>query len=194
MIRASMATLVILTQGMIPGSEGQSLLPPDGGSKATNAEPSSPLLIAAQGRGQPSYQVFAFRCTSPSITVVNETTLEIGGKQKIDISRLDQLTTQEKETLAGKFDVPVGVIDNLLESYSKQTPADAAGLADKLRVTVIDYKYLLARWTQYHPPTGQEKVKTDALLALQGGEIDKAWKMYIDLPRPDPPTGFRIAG
>ncbi len=88
----------------------------------------------------------------------------------------------------------MGVIDNLLESCSKQAPADAAEVAGKLRVMVIDYKYLLARWTQYHPPTGQEKVKTDALLALQGGDIDKAWKMYIALPRPDPPTGFRIAG
>jgi hypothetical protein len=67
-------------------------------------------------------------------------------------------------------------------------------LAGKLRVTVIDYKYLLERWTQYLPPSGTEKVKADALLALQSGDIDKAWKMYVDLPRPEPPTGFRIAG
>jgi hypothetical protein len=189
-----MATFVILTQGSILGSDGQTLQPPDGGSRAAQTPPASFSLVAAQGRKQPSYQVFAFRCTSPAITAMNETTLEVGGKQKIDVSQLDQLTTQEKETLAGQFDVPVGVIDNLLESCSKQAPADAAGLADKLRVTVIDYKYLLARWTQYHPPTGGEKVKTDALLALQGGNVDKAWKMYVDLPRPEPPTGLRIAG
>jgi len=126
--------------------------------------------------------------------VVDQTTLEVGGKQKIDVSQLDQLTTQEKETLASQFDVPVGVVDNLLKSYSKPAPADAAEVAGKLHAAVIDYKYLLARWTQYHPPTGGEQVKTDALLALQGGEMDKAWKMYIELPRPEPPTGLRIAG
>jgi hypothetical protein len=179
---------------MIPGSKGQTLPVPDGGSRAAQTPPASLSLVAAQGRKQPGYQVFAQRCTAPSITVVNETTLVIGGKQKIDVSRLDQLATQEKETLAGQFDVPVGVIDCLLRGCTNQAPADAAGLAGKFRVTVIDYKYLLERWTKYLPPAGTEKVKTDALLALRDGDLDKAWKMYNDLPRPEPPTGFRIAG
>ncbi len=194
LIRASLATLVILTQGLVLGSDGQTLQPPDGGSPATNANLSSPALAAAEGRKEPGYQVFAFHCASPAITVVNETTLEIDGKQKIDVSRPDQLTRLDRETLAGQLDVPVVVVDCVLRGCTNQTPADAAGLAGKLRVMVIDYKYLLARWTQYHPPTGGEKVKTDALLALQGGDIDKAWRMYIDLPRPAPPTEFRVAG
>ena len=187
-----MAIFVILTP--VLGSDGQTLQPPDGGSPATNADPSSPALVAAEGRRQPSYQVFAYRCTLPAITVVNETTLEIGGKQKIDVSRLDQWDRAEKETLAGQFDVPVSVVDNLQKSCSKLAPADAAEVAGKLRVVVIDYKYLLERWTRYHPPTGQEKVRTDALLALQGGNVDKAWEMFAALPRPSPPTGFRVAG
>ncbi len=186
LIRLSLAAVVILTQGM--------LLAPAGESRTAKAEPSSPSLIAAQERGQPSYQVFANRFTSPAIAVVNETTLEIGGKQKIDVGRLDQLAGAEKETLAGQFDVPVGVVDNLLESCSKQAPTNAVEVAGKLRVMVIDYKYLLERWTQYHPPTGEEKVKTDALLALQGGDVDKAWEMFAALPRPKPPTEFRVAG
>ena len=189
-----MAAFVILTQGMIFGSKGQMLPVPAGGSGTAKAEPASVSLYAEQGRTQPGYGVFAHRCTAPSITVVNETTLEIGGKQKIDISRLDQLAAQEKETLAGQFDVPVGVIDCLLQGCTSQAPADATGLAGKLRVTVIDYKYLLEQWTQYLPPSGTEKVKADALQALQSGDIDKAWKMYVDLPRLKPPTGFRIAG
>jgi hypothetical protein len=193
-IRIILASVVILTQGMISRSEGQTLPAPDGGSRVAKAEPSPRLLVAAQGRTQPGYQVFAQHCSSPSIAVVNGTTLEIGGKQKIDVSRLDQLAAQEKETLAGQLDVPVGVVDTLLENFSQQAPADATEVAGKLRATVIDYKYLLERWTQYRPPTGTEKVKTDALLALRGGDMDKAWKMYIDLPRPEPPTGFRIAG
>src|SRR5579859_1034065 len=71
LVRSLMATFVILTPGMMLGSDGQTLQPPDGGSPATNADPSSPALVGAEGRRQPSYQVFAYRCTSPSITVVN---------------------------------------------------------------------------------------------------------------------------
>jgi len=194
LIRISLAALVTLTQGMILGSDGQTLQPPDNGSQSAKAEPASPVLLAAEGRRQPGYQVFASSCTAPAITVVNGTTLEVGGKQKIDISRLDQLTTPDKQTLAGQLEVPVVVLDCLLRGCTNQTPADATGLAGKLRVTAIDYKYLLERWTQYHPPTGGEKVKTDALQALQGGDLEKAWAMYLTLPRPEPPGGVRIAG
>jgi hypothetical protein len=194
LIRISVAAFAVLTQGLILGSDGQTLQPPGNGSPSAKAEPASPALLAAEGRRQPSYQVFACGCTSPALTVVNATTLEVGGKQKIDVSRLDQLTTPEKETLAGRLDVPVVVIDCLLRGCTNQTPVDATGLAGKLRVTAIDYKYLLEKWTRYQPPTGGEKVKTDALRALQGGDLEKAWAMYVTLPRPAPPGGFRIAG
>jgi hypothetical protein len=189
-----MTAIVILTQGMILGSEGQTLPPPAGGSPATNAVSSSPALLVTEGRRQPSYQVFAFNCTLPPITVMNGTTLEVGGQQKIDVSQLAQLTRQERETLAGQLDIPAGAVDNLLEGCSKQASAGAAEVAGKLRVMVVDYKYLLERWTQYHPPTGAEAVKTAALQALQSGDLDKAWTLYTTLPRPVPPTGLRIAG
>ena len=74
-----------------------------------------------------------------------------------------------------------------LDVYKRQ-----AQVAGKLRDTIIDYKYLLERWNQYHPPTGKEQVKTDALLALRAGDMDKAWELYVDLPRPQPPTGLRV--
>jgi hypothetical protein len=188
------AAFVILTQGMIVGSEGQILVPPDRGSQAVQTQPSSLSLLVAQGRQHPGYQVFAEHLALPAITVVDEATLDVDGKMKIDVSRLDQLTAQQKETLAGQFEVPVGVIDKLLGSVSNSVPADATQVAGKLRATIIDYKYLLERWIQYIPPTGKEKVKADALLALQAGDIDKAWGMYADLPRPKPPTGFGVVG
>jgi len=189
-----MAAFVILTQGMILGSDSQTLPPPHDGSPATNAAPASPALLVAEGRRQPSYQMFAFRCAPPSITVVNGTTLEVGGRQKIDVRRLDQLTRPERETLAGQLAIPAGAVDTLLASCAKQPPADAAEVAGKLRVMVIDYKYLLERWTQYHPPTGAETVKAAALVALQSGDLEKAWTIYATLSRPAPPTGLRVAG
>jgi len=191
-IHTVIATFVILTLGMIPTSKGQTLRLPDLGSQAAQTQPSSLSLLAAQGRQHPGYQVFAGHLALPSIAVVGETTLEVGGMTKFDVSRLDRLTLTQKETLAGQFEVTVGVVDKLLASFSNPASTDAAQLAGKLRLAVIDYRYLLERWTQYRPPAGEEKVKADALLALRAGDIDKAWGMFVDLPKPKPPVALQI--
>ena len=194
MIRTIMATLAILTQGLNLESKAQSPLPPDLGNQAAPIQQSSLPLLVEQRRQHPSYQIFAGQLALPVTTIVDETTLEIGGKMKIDVRRLDQVTLPQRETLAGQFEVPVGVVDKLWASLSNSVPADAAQMAGKLRTTVIDYKFLLERWTQYRPPTGKETVKADALLALQGGEVNKAWGLYVALPRLKAPGGLRITG
>ena len=133
-IHILIAIFVILTQGMILGSEGQTPVPPDHGSQAAQTQPPSLSLPAAQGRQHPSYQVFAGQLALPAIIVVDETTLEIGGTLKIDVSRLDQFTTQQKETLAGLIEVPVGVADKLLKSFSNSAPADAAQVLSLIHI------------------------------------------------------------
>ena len=117
-VRIILAAIAILTQGTITGSEGQTPVPPGDASQAAQTQPSSASPLAAQARKHPSYQVFAYRFIAPAIAVTNGTTLEVGGQQKINVSRLDQLTRQERETLAGELDVPVGVVDNALASFS----------------------------------------------------------------------------
>ena len=194
MIRTIMSTFVILTLGMTLGGRGQSLVPADPGSQAADIPPPSLPLLVAERRQHPSFQIFAGQLALPAITSVDETTLEIGGKLKMDVRRLDQVTPQQKETLAGQFEVPVGVVDKLWTSFSNNVPSDAAQMAGKLRATVIDYKYLLERWSRYRPPTGKETIKADALLALQGGDLEKAWELYVALPRPKAPGGLRITG
>jgi hypothetical protein len=149
-------------------------------------------LLVGQARRYPSYQVFAGHLALPSIAVVDKTTLEVEGKVKIDVSRLDQLAQAQKETLGSQFDVPIGVVDKLLVSRQDQAPMDAAEVAAKLRAAVMDYKYLLEKWTRYRPPNGKEKVKADALLALAAGQLDEAWTLFLALPRPMPPTSVRI--
>ncbi len=129
----------------------------------------------------------------PSITVVDQATIAVGGRMKIEVGRLDQLTAQQKETLAEWYAVPAGVVDKFLENFAQEGASDAARAAATFRSMVIDYKYLLQFWTKYPPAAGNEKIKSDALEALRVGDLDKAWKMFLDLPRLEPPLGLRIA-
>jgi hypothetical protein len=193
-IGALIAALVILTPGMIPGSEGQTLLLPEPAGQTAPGQSASLASLVAQGRRHPAYQVFAGQLGLPAITVLDATTLEIGDAMTVDIYRLDQLTAPQQKALAGLFDIPVGVVGKLLAAAASPTPADPAVVALKLRLTVTDYRYMLARWNQYLPPIGKERFKADALLALQTGETGQAWQMYDQLPRPQPPGGIRIAG
>ena len=188
------AAFVILTPGMIPGSEGQTLLLPEPGSLTAPGQPASVASLVTEGRRHPAYQVFAGQLGLPAITVLDATTLEIGDAMTIDINRLDQLNWPQQKALAGLFDIPVDVVGKLLAASASPAPADPALVALNLRLTVTDYRYMLARWHQYLPPLGKERFKTDALLALQTGETGQAWQMYDQLPRPQPPGGIRIAG
>ncbi len=190
-IRTIIATFVILTHYMILDGESQTLHPPGHGSQVALSQSSSLSLRVAQFRQHPSYQVFAGGLVLPSTTVLDQATLDVGGRMKMDVSRLDQLSTQQKEALAEWYGVPAGVVDKFQESFAQEPSSDATLVAAKLRVTVIDYKYLLEFWTKYRPPAGKDQVRSDALLALQAGDIDKAWGMFADLPRPKPPTKVR---
>ena len=192
LIRAIIVTLVVLTQGLICGGEGETPVRQDPKSQATQTESKSQSSLVPQARQHPSYQVFAHQSALPSITVVDQATLEVGDNVKIDVSRPDQLPDQQKEALADQFEVPVGVINKLFVRFSNPPPTDAAHAAQELRTTVIDYKYLQERLNKYHPPSGGEAVKTNALQALQVGDIDKAWEMYIAIPKPSAPTKLRI--
>ena len=186
--------LLVSTLVMFSRLQGQTLVSSTIAGQATPNDGTSLSLLVGQARRHPSYQVFAGHIVLPSIAVVDKTTLEIDGKVKIDVSRLDQLAQPQKESLGSQFDVPIGVVDKLLVSRTDQAPMDAAQVAAKLCETVMDYKYLLEKWTRYRPPNGKEKVKADALLALAAGQLDKAWTMFLELPRPQPPTSVRVEG
>lgn len=146
------------------------------------------------------YQTFARQADLPPITVTSATTLEIGSTVKTDIPRLAQLSAREKETLAGQFGVPTGVIARLAQRVSNAPPPPAAQFARELRTAVVDYRFLQGEWGRYHPPPEGQQTKAEALAALQAGEIAQAWTLYDALgkpqapvaARPSPPTDLRI--
>ena len=76
----------------------------------------------------------------------------------------------------------------LVQKLSANGRATAEELANQLRTSVLDYKYLSEKWTQYHPDAAGEPVKMEALKCLQAADLDRGWQMFIDLKKPAPPT------
>ena len=153
-----------------------------------------------QGRQLKRYQAFARRAEMPVITVADKATLEVGGTVKTDLARLARLSIQEREALAGQFGVPGGVIGKVVERAANTPRPDAAQLAQDIRTAVIDYRFLRGEWERYHPPADGQKIRADALQALQTGDISKAWELYDGLQNPQapgiapppPPTNLRV--
>jgi hypothetical protein len=144
-----------------------------------------------QGYQMRRYQAFARQAELPPITVTSETTIEVGGVVKTDTFRLAQISTAEKETLAGQFGVPAGVIAKLAQRASDNPPPAAAQFAQELRTAVIDYRFLQDEWGRYQPPLEGRQTKTDALAALQAGDLAQAWALYDGLSRPQAPAVAR---
>jgi hypothetical protein len=159
--------------------------------RGTDAQVQKPAYVP-QGRQMKRYEAFARQAELPSMTTTNNTVLQVGGVVNTDTTRLAQLSTHEKEALAGQFKVPVGVIDRLAQQLARSSPPAAGQLAQEIRTAVIDYRFLQIEWAGYHPPAEGQETKTAALEALQAGDISKAWELYDALGRPPPPTMLRV--
>ena len=161
----------------------------------TNQTPQVDQPTAAkQGRRHPRYQVFAHQAALPSVAVLGSETLEVGGSVKIVVGKLSYLSASDKQALGALFGVPLGVVEKTLEEVPSQAGWGPEQLRRELCTAAIDYKYLQDRWTQDRPPIGQEKLKSDALMALHAGEVSRVWEMFLALPRPKPPGELRITG
>ena len=164
---------------------------------AGQATPVPKPAYSPQGYQMERYKAFARQAEMPTITVTNETTLQVGGTVKTDLNRLAELSTQDKEALAAQFGVPAGVIGKVAERAASNEPLNAAQFARDIRTAVIDYRFLQGEWKRYKE--GQ-KIKADALAALQAGDISKAWELYDGLQKPQapsisrplPPTNLRV--
>ncbi len=184
-----LALSALLTQGINPVRAADAL--PAKKTAAPNASAQKPAYIP-KGHQMERYQAFARQAKLPTITVKNQTTLEVGGSIRTDLTRLARLSSQEKEALASQFQVPAGVISKVAENLGTNHPPNAAQFIQDIRTAVVDYRFLRGEWQRYHPPAEGQKVKAEARQALQRGEIRTAWEFYDALPRPAAPTGLRV--
>ena len=134
------------------------------------------------------YKAFVRQAELPLITVTTNGSLQVGGVVKMDATRLAQLSAPEKEVLAGQFQFRSGSSINWWSVLARNPPPAADQLAQELRTAVIDYRFLQIEWDRYHPPAEGQKTKSDALAALQAGDISKAWELYDGLRRPRAPA------
>jgi len=176
----------------VAGFAGEEACSQEPATQPKQAPAAEAVAASVQGRQHPSYQVFEHNLTLAEIKLVDKTTLEVGGKIKIDASHLQQMPSKEKEELARVFELPVVVIDSLVARSARKIPLDAETFAKDLRATVVDYKYLLKRWEEYHPPVDGEKPKQNGQKALQTGDIERSWELYRGLRWPAAPTGLRV--
>jgi hypothetical protein len=140
-----------------------------------------------QWRRHPSYQVFESRTTLPTMEVMDKGTLKIGEHLTLELARAAAFPDEQKKALAAQFELPVAALDKFLHSLAAKPAIDAQQTAKDLRTLILDYRYLRQRWTQYRPPPGEEKIKTDAFQSLEAGDVDKAWQLFLALSPPAPP-------
>ena len=150
--------------------------------------PAQKPAYVPQGHQMQRYQAFARQAKLPLMTITNQTELEVGETVKSDVTRLAQVSSREKEALAGQFGVPVGVMEVVVQRVASSSPPSAAQLAQELRTAVIDYRFLQIEWDRYHPPAEGQTTRATALAALQAGDISKAWELYDGLHKPQAPA------
>ncbi len=114
----------------------------------------------------------------------------IADKVRLDLDSGQEQVLGQAKMLADQFGVPAPLLQRMVGYYATNATSPAAAIRE-MREAVTDYKYLVEKWNLYRPPTGNEKLKIDALQMLQAGDLEKVWGMYNALPRPAPPGGLR---
>jgi hypothetical protein len=106
------------------------------------------------------------------------------------------MSDQEAKIPAAELGVPTGLVMQVAKTASEEPAVSGAEVARQLRAAVIDFRFLLAELTCYHPLPNEQAAKEAVLLALLNGDLHSVWKFYCGLPwpqAPPPPQNLRIA-
>ncbi len=184
--------LLVLCFGVLIAAHSAETSPP------LRSAPSHPELTApaetrgvCEARAHPSYKVFAAQLRLPAMTALDGSTLDIGGRLKLDFRKTDRMAREEGMAFEKLLEIPHRVFTALVRKLSANPQSGGGELAHQFQTAVIDYKYLSKTWRQYHPGPAGESVKAEALNCLQAGDVEKAWKLFIDLRKPAPPAGLQ---
>ena len=174
-----------------PGSKGADNPLPSKPGAASDATP-QPSVSWPQNR----YLCFSNTVILPQIHVsAADQFIQVGTLGTFRLGRLSDLSAQEAKTTAAELGVPTGLVMRVAKMVSEEPQVKAEEVAGQLRAAVIDFRFLLAELTCYHPPTHEQPAKEAALLALLNGDLPSVWSFYRGLPwpqAPPPPQNLRI--
>lgn len=186
------AWLVCLLAGapLLPAIAAQSRM------RAPAATPVPPPLRAAPAdvRAPPlvswplnRYLWFSNVANIPPVRIsTQEQLVRIGQSATLPLQGLSTLSDVEAKGAAGELGVPTRLIVNTARAAS-QAQTSSPDFPRQLRSAVIDFRFLLAELTCYHP-AGDQSAKTNALLALLDGDLPKVWEFYRSLQWPATPA------
>ena len=186
----SIAVCALVAQCLTPARAADALPVKEPADQATQAQKPA---YAPQGRQMQRYKAFARQAEMPAITATDKTTLEVGGTVKTDVNRLAQLSSTEKEALAGQFGVPAGVIAKAAGTRLEQPTAECRRsslrtFARRLLITgsckVSGGDTLRRRKARRSRPM--------RFRPCRAGDIGKAWELYDGLQKPAPPANLRV--
>jgi hypothetical protein len=112
--------------------------------------------------------------------------VRVGQSATLPLEGLASLSDVRAKAVAGELGVPTGLIVKTARAAS-QSQASPPDFARQLRSAVIDFRFLLAELTCYHP-AGDASARTNALLELLDGDLPEVWEFYRSLPWPRAPA------
>jgi hypothetical protein len=127
----------------------------------------------------------------PTIAVLEQRVLRVDG------GRLDFSATASPPVsggLAKRFGIPLNALKTVVHKLAADDALRGPQLAEALRTVVIDYKFLEAQWSRWHPAGPVLQIKKEGIDALTAGDLDRAWTLFESLPRPQPPASLQISG
>jgi hypothetical protein len=175
-----------------------------GGLNASADKPFPPKPAAAyDATQQPSvswpqrrYLCFSNTAILPLIQVLAaDGIIRVGNLGTLHLDRLSKMSDQEAKIPAAELGVPTGLVMGVAKMASEEPGVSGAEVARQLRAAVIDFRFLLAELTCFHPSPNEQAAKEAVLLALLNGDLPSVWKFYCGLPwpqAPPPPQNLRI--
>jgi len=143
---------------------------------------------------QNRYLCFSNAAILPPIRVSDDgKSIRVGTLGNLQLEQLPTLTPHKAKAVAGELGVPTGLVIRVAKAASRDPGKSPADVARQLRGAVIDFRFLLAELSNYHPSTREQPGKLTALLQLQDGDLLSVWRFYRELPWPQAPSQPRIS-
>ncbi len=193
----AVAPLALLTRlicllfagSLVSTADARDVSPP-----APSPRPNAKAPPAAGAQAHVPWPRNRYLCFSNMASVVairvsaSEQVVRVGASATVPLNAISALTDAQAKPAAGELGVPTGLIVRTAQLVSQDPSASAEQFAQQLETAVIDFRFLLAELSCYHPPPDEEPARKTALLDLVEGDLPRVWEYYRALRWPHAPS------